>query len=328
MDRRSSLFLLLALLAAPQASDAQQGGKVWRVGFLDLGSRQSAVDAGRFDALLGGMRERGYVEGRNLVFEPRNADGNVERLDGLAAELVRLKVDVIVTFGTAASQAAQRATTRIPIVIIATPDPVRDGFAQTMARPGGNITGMSIGPVELVQKYVELLNTTVPKLTRVAVIVNPTNPAHSAMLLNVQLAVQKLGWEVLPVSIRKPDDIEPGFATMAREHAGAVIILPDSFVAQQRQTVSRLALANRLPAIAMISEYAEAGALLSYGADMNDNARHAATFVDKVLKGARPGDVAFEAPTRFYLTINRRTAAALGLVIPRDVLVRADRVID
>ena len=328
MNRRKALLVLLAFGATPLVSLAQQPGRVWRIGFLDLGSRQSAVDAGRFDALLNGMRELGYVVGRNLVLEARNADGSVERLDGLAADLVRLKVDVILTFGTAASHAAQRTTTTIPIVIIATSDPVRDGFAASLARPGGNITGMSIGPGEIVQNYVELLSTTVPKLSRVAVIVNPTNAAHSPMLLNVQLAVQQLGWEVLPVSVRGPDDIEAGFAAMTRGRAGAVIILPDSFLAQQRQQISKLALKYHMPSIAMISEFAEAGALMSYGASMNDNARHAATFVDKILKGAKPGEVPFEAPTRFYLVINRSTATSLGLAVPRDLLVRADRVID
>jgi ABC-type uncharacterized transport system substrate-binding protein len=328
MNRRNTLLAVLAFGATPIASYAQQSIKVWRIGFLDLGSRQSAIDAGRFDALLNGMREFGYAEGRNLVFEARNADGSVERLDGLAAELVRLKVDVIVTFGAAASHAAQRATTRIPIVIIATSDPVRDGFAATLARPGGNITGMSIGSGEIVQKYVELLGTMVAKLSRVAVIVNPTNASHSPMLLNVQLAAQQRGWEMLPVSVRGSEDIELGFAAMAREHADAVIILPDSFIAQQRQQVSSLALKYRLPSIAMISEYADAGALMSYGASMNDNARRAAAFVDRILKGAKPGDVPFESPTRFYLIINRRTATSLGLTIPRDLMLRADRVID
>jgi len=328
MNRRNTLQVLLAFGATPLVSLAQQSGKVWRIGFLDLGSRQSAVDAGRIDALLSGMRELGYVVSRNLVFEMRNADGNVERLDGLAAELARMKVDVILTFGTAASQAAQRTTTAIPIVVIATIDPVRDGLAATLARPGSNITGMSIGPSEIVQKYVELLRTTIPKLSRVAVIVNPTNASHSAMLLNVQLAVQQLGWEVLPVTIRGPDDIELAFAAMARGRAGAMIILPDTYLSQQRQQISALALKYRLPSITMISEYAEAGALMSYGASMNDNARHAATFVDRILKGAKPGEVPFESPTRFYLTINRRTAMSLGLAIPQDLMVRADRVVE
>jgi putative ABC transport system substrate-binding protein len=328
MNRRNTLLALVAFGARPTASFAQPSGKVWRIGFLDLGSRQSAVDAGRFDALITGMREHGYAEGRNLVFEARNADGNVDRLDVLAADLVRLKVDVIVTFGAAASHAAQRATTRIPIVIIATSDPVRDGFAATLARPGGNITGMSIGSGEIVQKYVELLGTMVPKLSRVAVIVNPTNASHSPMLLNVQLAAQQRGWDMLPVSVRGPDDIEMGFAAMVREHADAVIILPDSFVAQQRRQVSDLALRYRLPSIAMISEYTDAGALMSYGASMNDNAHRTAAFVDRILKGARPGDMPFEAPTRFYLVINRRTATSLGLTIPLDLMNRADRVID
>jgi len=328
MNRRNALQALLAFGATPLVSRAQQSRKVWRIGFLDLGSRQSAIDAGRFDALLSGLRELGYVVGKNLVFEVRNADGTVERLDGLAADLVGMNVDVILTFGTAASQAAQRTTTTIPIVVISTIDPVRDGLAAALARPGGNITGMSIGPSEIVQKYAELLRTMVPKLSRVAVIVNPTNASHSPMLLNVQPAGQQLGWEVIPISVRGPHDIEPGFATMTRRRADAVIIFPDTFLAQQRQQISGLALKHRLPSISMISEYAEAGALMSYGANMNDNARHVATFVDRILKGAKPGEVPFESPTRFYLIINRRTATSLGLTIPQELLVRADRVVE
>jgi putative ABC transport system substrate-binding protein len=273
------------------------------------------------------MRALGYVEGKNFVLEARNADGNAERLDSLAAELVRLKVDVILTFGTAASQAAHLTTTTIPIVVIGTSDPVRDGFAASMARPESNITGMSIGIGEVVQKYVELLNLMVPKLSRVAVIVNPTNPSHSPLLLRVQLASHRLGWTVLPVSVRRPDDLEQGFATMAREHVGAVIILPDSFLLQQRQQISSLALKYRLLSISMVSDFVEAGVLMSYGLSMNDNFRRAATFVDKILKGAKPGELPFELPTRYYLVINRGTAKALGLTIPQELMLRADRVI-
>jgi putative tryptophan/tyrosine transport system substrate-binding protein len=277
---------------------------------------------------LGGMRELGYVEGRNLVLEARNADGNAERLDALAMELVRLKVDVILTFGTPASQAAQRTTTTIPIVVLVTADPVRDGFAESMARPGGNMTGMSVGIGEIIQKYVELLRTMVPKLSRVAVVVSATNAGHAPLLLSVQLAAQRLGWATLPVSVRGPDDIEQGFAMMAREHTGAVIILPDSFFGQQRQQISKLALKYRLPSISMSSDFVEAGTLMSYGASLNDNVRRAATFVDKILKGAKPGDLSFELPTRYYLIINRGTAKSLGLAIPQELMLRADRVIE
>ena len=328
MNRRHALLALLAHMVTPVVSLAQQSGNAWRIGYLDLGSRQSAVDAGRFDALLNGMRELGYVEGRNLVLEARHADGNAERLDGLAAELVRLKVDVMLTFGAAASQAAQRATTTIPIVVVATSDPVRDGFAASLSRPGGNLTGMSTGTSEIIQKFVELLNTAVPKLSSVAVMFNPTNASHSALLLSVKLAAQQFGWAMLPVSVRKPEDIEPAFTTMSRERAGAVIVLPDSFLLQQRQQISRLALKHRLPSISMVSEFPEAGVLMSYGANVNDNVRRAATFVDRILKGAKPGELPFESPTRYYLIINRSTGNSLGIAIPQELMLRADRVIE
>jgi putative ABC transport system substrate-binding protein len=274
------------------------------------------------------MRELGYVEGRHFVLEARFADDDTGRLDGLVAELVRLKVDVILTIGSGASRMAQFATTTIPIVVVATSDPVHDGFAVSLARPGGNMTGMSIGANETVQKCVELLRTMVPKLSRLAVVANPTNARNSPLLLSVQLLMQRLGGMTLPISAHSTEGIEAGFATMARENAGAVFILTDSYLTLQRKLISRLALKYRLPAIGTISGFAEAGTLLSYAADTNDNARRAAIFVDKILKGAKPGDLPFELPTRYYLTINRRTAKTLGLVIPQELMLRADLVVE
>ena len=324
MNRRDTLLALLACGAVPLLSFAQQPGKVWRIGYLDLGTRQSA--AGRLDMLLNGLREAGYDEGRNLVIDGRYADGNVERLDGQAAEIVRLNVDVIVTWGTQATRAAQRATTSIPIVVAAEADPVGNGFAASMARPGGNITGMSTGAAEIVQKYVELLRTMIPKLSRIAVVYNPTNVGNVAMLQSVQVAGKRLGWEVLPIGVRV-NDLESGFAAMARDRAGAVIILPDASFNGERQRISALALKHRLPSIAMASENVDAGILMTYGASMNDNGRRAATLVDKVFKGGNPAELPFELPTRFYLDINRSTARSLGLAVPQELLLRADRVV-
>jgi putative tryptophan/tyrosine transport system substrate-binding protein len=329
MNKRRELIVALGAgaLVAPLGSFAQQQGKVWRIGYLSTAGRQAWIDAGRYDALLQGMRELGYVEGKNFVLEARYADGDAERLDGLAAELAQLKVDVILTFGAAASQAVQRNTATIPIVVVVTQDPVRDGFAISLARPGGNLTGMSVGTSETIQKCVELLRTMVPKLSRVAVLVNSNNASHSPMLLGVQVAAQRIGWAMLPISVRRPEDIESGFATMARERAGAVIVLPDSFFLQQRQQISTPALKHRLASIAMISDVVESGILMSYAANTNDNVHHIAIFVDKVLKGAKPGELPFELPTRYYLVINRSTAKALGLTIPQELMLRADRVI-
>jgi putative tryptophan/tyrosine transport system substrate-binding protein len=328
MNRRNTLLVLLVSGAAPLVAFAQQPGKVWRIGYLALSSRQNSVDTGRNAALLSGLREQGYVEGKNIALEWRFADDDTRRLAGLAAELVRLKVDVILTIGTVVSRAAQFATATIPIVVGATADPVHDGFAASLARPGGNMTGMSIGTSETVQKCVELLRTMVPKLSRLAVMANPTNAADSPLLLSVQLLMQRLGGMVLPISASSPEDIEVGFATMVRENAGAVFILTDSYLIQQRQLISRLALKYRLPAIGTNIGFPEAGALLSYSADTNDNVRHAAAFVDKIFKGAKPGDLPFELPTRYHLIINRSTANALGLAIPQELLLRADRVIE
>ena len=328
MNRRNTLLVLLLSGAAPLMAFAQQPGKVWRIGYLSLGTRQNSVDNGRTAALLSGMREQGYVEGRNFVLEVRFADNDTGRLDGLAAELVRLKVDVILAIGSAVSRVAQFATATIPIVVVATPDPVHDGFAVTLARPGGNMTGMSVGTSETVQKCVELLRTMVPKLSRLAVMGNPSDAANSPMLLSVQLLMQRLGGMVLPISARSTEDIESGFATMARENAGAVIILSDTYLILRRQLIAGFALKYRLPSIGMNSGFTETVTLLTYATDTNDNARRAATFVDKILKGAKPGDLPFELPTRYYLTINRSTAKALGLVIPQELMLRADRVVE
>jgi putative ABC transport system substrate-binding protein len=329
MNTRRRLIIALGagVLTAPFGSFAQQPGKVWRIGYLGLGTRQNSVDTGRMAALLSGMREQGYVEGRNFVLEARFADGDTGRLESLAPELVRLKVDIILTTGSNASRVAQFSTVAIPIVVVATTDPVRDGFAETLARPGGNMTGMSLGSSETVQKCVELLRTMVPKLSRVAVMANPTDAANSPMLLSVQILMQRLGGTVLPIIAHSPEDIESGFATMTRENAGAVLILSDSYLAVQRQLISRLALKYRVPSIGMVDGFAEAGTLLSYAADTNDNARRAAKFVDKIFNGAKPGDLPFELPTRYYLVINSSTAKALGIAIPQELRLRADRVI-
>ena len=329
MTTRRNLLIAFGVgsLAAPLGSFAQQKPKVWRIGHLEFGSRQMSLDTGRHSAFLQGMRELGYAEGKNFVFEARYADGNSDRLDGLAAELVRLKADVILTIGNPASHAAQRATPTIPIVVVAAADPVRDGFAASLARPGGNITGLSTGAGDIIQKYVELLIAMVPKLSRVAVLLNPGNGGHSPLLLSLQIAVQRAGRQVLPTSVRTVDDIERGFAAMARERADAVIILPDTFFAQQRQQISTLALKHRLASIAQTSAFVEAGCLMAYGFDIDDSLRRTAIFVDKILKGAKPGELPFEQPTRYYLVINMKTAKALGIKIPNSILVRADKVI-
>jgi putative ABC transport system substrate-binding protein len=278
--------------------------------------------------LTEGLRERGYVEGKNFVLEARYADGNTERLGEFAAELVRLNVDLILSTGTLASRAAQRATATIPIIVTVITDPVGDGFATSLARPGGNITGMATGIEDTIQKLLELLIIAAPKLKRIAVITTPENSSHPPLLLRIQAAARQTGKQVLPVSARTPLEIERGFVKMARERTDAVIILPDTFLLQQRTQIAGLALKHRLPSIYPLPQYAEAGGLMSYGAELNDNYRRAGIFVDKILKGAKPGDIPFEQPTRYYLVINRKTANALGIKPTNELLARADKVIE
>jgi len=329
VNKRRNLLVALgaATLVAPLAALAQQKNKVWRIGYLDAGSRQLALEA-RIPTFLHGMKELGYVEGKHFVMEYRFADGNNERLSALAGELVQLNADVIVSSGAAASQAVQRTTSTIPIVVAVTPDPVRDGFAMSLAKPGGNITGLSSGIAEVIQKHAELLATVQPRIARIAILLSPTNPGHTALLLNVQVAAQRSGRQVLPVAASSPEEIERGFASMTRNGADAVIVLQDSFFRQQRRQIAGLALKHRLPSSFAQLESSDAGGLFVYSADQIENFRRAAIFVDKILKGAKPGELPFELPTRYQLIINRKTANALGLTIPQELLLRADKVIE
>jgi putative ABC transport system substrate-binding protein len=329
MNNRRKLIIALGAgaLATSFGSVAQQKGKVWRIGYLEPSSRQLSLDA-RMPAFLQGMKALGYVEGKHFVLESRFADGHDERLSALAGELVQLNADVIVTSGTAASHAMQRTTGTIPIVVTITPDPVRDGLAVTLARPGGNITGLSSGVAEVIQKHVELLVTVRPQIARLAVLLQPGNSGHPSLLLSVQAAALQSGRQVLPVAAGNPEDIERGFTFMMRNGAEAVIVLPDALFRQQRRQISGLALKHRLPSSFANIEFADAGGLFVYTADQIENFRRAAIFVDKIIKGAKPSELPFELPTRFHLLINRKTANALGLTIPQELLLRADKVIE
>ncbi len=326
--RQFVLAIGAGALTAPFAVLAQPAGKVWRIAYLDYGSRQSMIDAGRMTALMQGLAGFGYVEGRNLVFDARFAEGKVERADALAAELVAQKPDLILAAGTPTSRALKRATLTIPIVVITTADPVADGLAATLARPGGNITGMSTGGGETVQKLVELLLVAVPKIKRVAVLTNPANSRSVDDLAQVLSALRKTKREALPLRAGTLEEVEQAFAAMTREHAEGVVIPIDGFMLQQRAQIAALALKHRLPSIYPTPAYAEAGGLLTYGADLRDNFRRAAIFVDKIFKGARPGDLPFEQPTRYALVLNRKTAGALGIKVSNELLLRADRVIE
>src|SRR5437773_9390981 len=333
MDRRTFLAGMGAmLLAAPLAAQAQQG-KVARIGFL---SPASPSDAGGnpsdlavlFEAFREGLRELGYLEGQNITIESRWAEGNYDRLPGLAADLVRLKVDVIVTYGTPAAQAAKGATGTIPIVMAAIIDPVASGLVTSLARPGGNITGQSMMAPDLAEKQLQILKELVPKTSRVAVLHNPANPGNAPQVRHAQDAARALGVRLQILGARGPGEIDSAFAAMTQEQAGAVIVLVDAVLQNNRTRIADLAARHRLPAVYGLHEYAEVGGLLAYGPNRLDLFRRAATYVDRILKGAKPGDLPVEQPSTFALVINLKTAKALGLTIPPSLLLRADQVIE
>jgi putative ABC transport system substrate-binding protein len=309
-------------MAGSLRSLAQQQGKVWRVGYLSLGS--GSLSAEFSGAFLTGMRELGYVEGKNLVVEWRFADGNLERLPDLAADLVRLKVDVIVAVASGAIGAAQKATTTIPIVMATTGDPVGSGFVKSLARPGGNITGLSNMGGETGGKLLELLLSVVPKLSRVAVLVTPTSTTYRAISESVQSAAQKAGVKVVVAEASTPQEIENAFAMMGRENVDAVIVGSAPFFNVRLQQINDLALKYRLPSIYGNRFSVEAGGLIGYGGVRTENYLRAATYVDRILKGAKPGDLPVEQPTMFEMVVNLKTAKALGLTIPSTILLRAE----
>lgn len=330
MNNRRKLLVALGAgaLAAPFSSFAQKPGKVWRVGFLAQRSRPASLDFDIYGAFPRGMREFGYVEGKNLVIEWRFADGKVERLPGLAAELVRLKVDVIVAGATPSVQAAHQATTTIPIVLVAVPDPVGEGFVTSLSRPGRNITGLSTIGTEVSIKQLELLRAMVPKISRVAVLFNPLNPSDSLILEQIHGAAYTTGVTVFPVEASSASQIEAGFGAMTRARTGALIVATDELFYGQRTQIAKLAVRNHLPTIFSDWELTEAGGLMSYGQNLTEHYRRAATYVDKILKGAKPGDLPVEQPTILELVINRKTAKALGINIPNSILLRVDKVIE
>jgi putative tryptophan/tyrosine transport system substrate-binding protein len=300
-----------------------------RIGFLGPGSRSTAATPDEnVDAFVKGMRDLGYVEGKNLVMDWLFADGDYQRLAAFAAELVRSKPDLIVVYGTAGAQALQRETKTIPIVIAAALDPVGSGFATSLARPGGNITGLSALAVDLSQKHLELLTDMVPKLSRVAVLLNPRNSGHRILLTGVESAGKPLNIKIIAADTGTAAEIEHAYAAARRNGAGAVIIAADAFFAGAAPQIADASIRNRLPSIGIYSAHVTAGTLISYGQNIAELHQRAATYVDKILKGANPGDLPIEQPTKFELVVNLKTAKALGIKIPQAVLIRADRVIE
>ena len=315
--------LALSLLAAPLVAPGQQPrGKTARVGFLHFVS-SPLLD----EAFQEGLRELGYVEGQNIVIEYRSADGKDERLPGLAAELVRLKVDVIVSASPPATEAAKRATSTVPIVFALSGDPVAAGLVASLARPGGNITGLATISGEVVGKQLELLKRVAPKVSRVAVLQNPSNPGHALTLPQAEGAARALGVQLQVLKARTPSEIEVAFAAMRSQRADGALVLRDAMFREQRAQIVALAAKSRLPAVYGLREEAEAGGLMAYGASVPQLFRRAATYVDKILKGAKPADLPVEQPTKFELVINLKTAKALGLTIPPSLLGQADQVI-
>jgi putative tryptophan/tyrosine transport system substrate-binding protein len=327
LDRRAFLGVITGgLLTAPLAAEAQQTAKIARIGFLS-----PAADPRLREAFLQGLRDLGYVEGRNLVIEIRSAEGKFERLPALAAELVALKVDVIVVGGTPAALAAKQATTILPIVVSAAGDLVASGLVTSLTRPGGNVTGLSMLSSDLVGKCLELLKQAVPGVSRVAVLWQPgvlDEHTEKDILKGAEVAARALGVQLQFVEARGPKDFDRAFSEITRARPGALTVLPSSMFLTERRRLVDLAAKNRLPAVYFVREFVDAGSFMSYGPNLPDLSRRAATYVDKILKGAKPGDLPIEQPTKFELVINLKTAKGLGLTIPPSLLQRADQVIE
>jgi putative tryptophan/tyrosine transport system substrate-binding protein len=319
-----SILVAVVLLALAVTVEAQQPKKVARIGFL---AATTAASPARFEAFRQALRELGYVEGKNIVIEWRRAEGKFDQLPDLATELVRLKVDVIVTAGGASTRPAKEATVTIPIVMASDNDPVGSGFVASLARPGGNITGLSQMAPELAGKRLELLKEIVPKLSRVAVLGELKNPGNAQALRETELAAGAFGVQLQSFDVRGPKDIETGFQAAIKGRADAVLMLGGPVATAQRVQIVEIAAKNRLPAIYPQSDYMDVGGLMFYGPSISDLFRRAATYVDKILKGAKPADLPVEQPTTFEFIINLKAAKQIGLTIPPNVLVRADKVI-
>ena len=326
MERRAFLAGTGAvLLAAPRGAEAQSSGKAWRVGFV--GAETLSTNRHWLDAFRLGMREQGYVEGQTLSIEDRWAEGRNERFRDLTAELIRLPVDVIVTFSTSGALAAKDLTQSVPIIFIAV-DPVGSGIVSNLARPEANVTGLSINlGDEFATKWLELLGEVVPRLSRVAILWNPTNRSNASYLRAMQASTRSRGTKLLLQGVSNPDQLEGAFQAMAAGKAQALVAVPDPLTVRYRARIVELAAKYRLPAIYGFREFADTGGLLAYGANLTALSKRAAVYADKILRGARPSDLPVEQATQFEFVINLKTAKALGLTIPQSLLRRADEII-
>jgi putative tryptophan/tyrosine transport system substrate-binding protein len=328
MRRRGFITLLGGTAASWSfAVLAQNSPKLRRIGFLAGGSRPTLLDSSVYAGFLRGMRELGYVDGKDFEMEWRFAEGRYDLFSTLAAELVRIPVDVIVAGTPAAVKPAQQATSTIPIVMGSSTDPVASGFVASLAHPGGNITGLASSQEDICLKQLDILKSLVPDLARVAFARNPDNPFHGEVLKILQRTAPKIGCVIEPVEMVKPEDIENGFAKSSAEGVGAFLFSGDAFLFTQRQTIATIALKLRLPTMYTRREYVEAGGLISYGDSLADLWRRSAFYVDKILRGAKPAELPVQQPNNFITVINRKTAAALGLSLPIQLLVLADEII-
>ena len=319
-------FFASVLMASVAPAHAQQAGKVYRIGFLTPGSLELFKPF--LAAFRQGLHALGYVEGKNIIIEQRFAAGRANRLPALAAELVQLKIDIFVVHGTMATQVANKATRTIPIVFPVAADPVGTGLIASLARPGGNLTGLSDFHGALAPKRLELLKEMAPSASRIAVLWNPDSASNVRQLRDLQAAASTLGVSLLPLAVKKPEDLERAFAAMRRESPDALNIFGNFLMAISRHKIAAFALKHRLPAIFTVRIFPETGGLMSYGTDFKDLYRRAAGFVDKILKGAMPADLPVELPTKFELVINLKTAKAIGITVPQSILLRADEVIE
>jgi ABC-type uncharacterized transport system substrate-binding protein len=328
MDRRRFLLTALAgVLAAPLAAEAQQPSKMARVGYLEFGS--AAPGTPHLEAFRRGLRELGWLEGQNIATEVRYAEGKQDRLAEFAADLVRLKVDVIFASATPAALAAKHATTTIPIVIGFVADPVGSGLVPRLARPGGNITGWThLAGLELNAKRLEILKEAIPEAARIGALWNPANPIHEPSLRVIEAAAQRLKVQLHPKGVQDPRELEGAFSAMAQERLQGLTVPPDGMFLVHRARIIELAAKHRIPTMYGVRELAQAGGLMAYGVNLPEMYRHGALFVDRILKGAKPGNLPVERPTKFELMINLKTAKALGLTIPPSLLLRADQIIE
>lgn len=325
--RRGVLRALgIGVLALPFGLHAQQRVKTARIGYFSYTAQ--SVSAPYLDAFKRGMAELGYVEGKSYLLDVRSADGKADRLPVLAAELVQLKLDIIVVASAPAARAVLQATRSIPIVMATMADPVRTGLIKSLARPGGNVTGLSDMTGDLSGKNLDLIKIVVPRLSRIAVLTDRMTPASVQALKDIDMAAHASRLKVISASASNPSEIEAAFVFFSREHAEAMIVTPSTFFLQQERQILDLSTKSGLPSIGIYRGYAEAGGLMAYGPNFQENFRRAATYVDKILKGANPGDLPVEQPMTLELVINRKTAKSLGLTIPQELLLRADKVIE